>query len=313
MRWGVRTLRLLTLDQCRLLKEKGIDWVRIPLPWSFVERRRGQRDWAPTDRWLSAPLESGLSVLGIVGEGFAHATPAWVEGEGGIQAPDHARRLADYVSDVVSRYPAVRGWQVEECLNGWAWEVLGSRRRKGRGWADAATRLRLLREAAEAVRRADAGAKVHVTVTADLPGWRRSAAEWRDAGLRIDVLGLSLFPCRVVPLPSLASRVGEAVHAAREIAGIPEIEISATGFPTHRDPWTHARQREYLAGAAREAREAGAAGFFVSHLRDQAHDDPELGYWMPDQARNLGIWRYDGTPKAAFDELRVVIREDRYG
>lgn len=39
----------------------------------------------------------------------------------------------------------------------------------------------------------------------------------------------------------------------------------------------------------------------------------ELGYWMPDQARNLGIWRYDGTPKAAFDELRVVIREDRYG
>jgi hypothetical protein len=209
-------------------------------------------------------------------------------------------------------------FRVEEDLNAafW-WDGLRTRRRSGRVWRDPSFRRRLLQGACDAIREVRPEAELRLTFRPGVPGWKRDLSRIARAGLPISRLGLSLPASGFFADPALGNDIGPWVEDAREIlraAGCDwALEVARCAYPTHRSRFSPRAQREYLAYAAASAETAGSDGFHWWALRDQAHDDPILGYWTPDSDRHMGLLYYDSTPKPAMDEFRVLATGDRFG
>jgi hypothetical protein len=96
---------------CRLTRTGralGARTLREDLRWPAIERARGVRGWAGTDRIVTAAAREGLLVLPVLGNG----TPAWARGE---QAAAYGR----FVAAVVARYgPGGAFWREHPELPG---------------------------------------------------------------------------------------------------------------------------------------------------------------------------------------------------
>ncbi len=320
--WGVHVLRPVTPAQLRELARNGVNRVTVHVPWRWIGGLApGPREWGPLDHFLDPIRASGIPVQAALGPGMPHLVPDAVLNDGGADHDEYVERFAAYCGDAASRLEWVDTFRVEDELNAAPhYESLVTRRRRGKAWRRTEFRLRLLRASVDAVRAARPDASIRTTVHASMPGWKVELRRWLAAGIRVDRLGLSLRPCFVLPDPTMAERVGEALGEARDVfaAGpwakeAPDLEIGRIGYPTHRAMFSPRRQREFLEAAAREAVAGGALGFHWWSLRDQAHPDPILGYWPPAQERHFGLQYYDGTAKASMDEFRVVATGDRFG
>ena len=309
--WGVQLLRPLSPEQAQALGRRGLDRVAVHLPWRWWEMHKGVRDTQTTD-WFLGPLrEQKLPLLGILGPAMPHLLPdhALAVDEDGWIA-----RFSQSCAEAVDLFPDIDVFRIEGELNAAALERRVTRRPHGRARPDPAMAAELLRAATTAVRTARPEASIQITVHAGIPGWRRHLRRWKQAGVTFDRLGLVLQPSLLLPDPEMARRVGEAVSQAQEVVGSEvAVEIAKIGYPTTGRRFTPRGQREFLVIAAEEARAAGAAGLTWWALRDQAHHDPMLGYWTPAQQRAYGLLYYDGTPKPAADELRVLATGDRFG
>jgi hypothetical protein len=325
MEWGVHVLRPLSRAEAASLRDAGPLRATVHLPWRWMEPRPGAWETASVDHLLAPLRAAGVPLQGVLGPGMPHLLPDAVLRGGGADSDGYIACFATYCAETARRLTDVTVFRVEDELNAaWPWEVLGTRRRRGKRWRDAEFRRELRRAALEALTAARPDADLRVTLHAAAPGWRREARELRLAASSsergalgspgIARLGLTLAPCNHFPLPELARLVGDAVAAAREATGdrLP-VEVSRSGFPTQRPAFSPRRQREYLQVAAESVERAGAVGFHWWALRDQAHDDPVLGYWTPERERFMGLWHYDGTPKPAWDELCVLARGSRFG
>jgi hypothetical protein len=320
--WGVHVLRPVTPEQLQELARSGVNRLTVALPWRWIGGLGpGPRQWAPLDHFLDPIRASGIPVQGMLGPGMPHLLPDAILNDGGSDHPAYIERFAAYCADAARRLDWIDVFRVEDELNAAPhYESLVTRRRRGQAWRRTEFRLRLLRASVDAVRAARPDAAVRATVHASLPGWKVELRRWLAAGIRVDSIGLSLRPCFILPDPTMAERVGEALAEAREVleagpwsANAPPLEIARIGYPTHRGLFSPRKQREFLDIAAAQAREAGATGLHWWSLRDQAHPDPILGYWPPAQERHFGLQYYDGTAKAAMDEFRVVATGDRFG
>jgi len=320
--WGVHLLRPADPDQLRELGRSGVTRVTVHVPWRWIGGlRRGPREWGPLDHFLDPVKDSGMPTQGVLGPGMPHLLPEAVLSEGGVDDADYIERFAAYCADAAERLTWVTAFRVEDELNAAPlYETLVTRRRRGAAWRRSDFRLRLLRTAVDAVHEVRPDASIRSTIHASMPGWRAELRRWLAAGIQLDRVGLSLRPCFVLPDPTMAERVGEALREAREVVGSgpwartpPKLEVGRIAYPTHRAAFSPRRQREFLVLAAAQARDAGAVGFHWGPLRDQAHPDPILGYWPPAQERHFGLQYYDGTAKAAMDEFRVVATGDRFG
>jgi len=321
--WGVHVQRPVSAAEVELLEQAGIDLVTLPLPWRWMEPADGRVDMAAVKHLLK-PLEgSSVRVQGLLGPAMPHALPEWIMERGGVDAPDFLDCFSRYCIRAVEELPGLAAVRIEDELNAaHPWETLRTRRRRGRRWRDSAFALELLLTASDAVRNVRPELQLGVTLQAGVPGWQRSFRRWLEQGLRVDRIGLSMSPCAWLPDPGHADRLGAAVAAARKLlaqergegAGeLTQVEVSRTSYATYRRAWTPRRQREFLVNAAAAARDAGAVGFHWSSLRDQAYDDPSLGYWSPARERHEGLLYYDGSPKPVMDELRVLATGDRFG
>lgn len=122
----------------------GARWVRVDVDWSFVEDRRGVRDWCRPDRVIIAARERGLDVVAVL----AYA-PSWATGSDNRKAaPRDPADFAAFAGAAVARYApnGVHSWEVWNEPNIAAF------------WApkpDAAGYARLLAAAAPAIRAAD--------------------------------------------------------------------------------------------------------------------------------------------------------------
>ena len=309
MEWGVHVLRPVSDAEVSLLARSGVARVTFNAPWRWTERLPGQFDPSGLDHFL-APLRSGgMPLQAVLGPGMPHLLPDRVDPD----ASEYPTRFAAWCGEAAGRLDDVSVFRVEDELNAaWVWDGLRTRKRRGSRWKDRGFRTEVLARAVVAVREARPDAEVRLTVRAGLPGWRDAVARWRRAGAEPDRLGVSLFPCALLPDPDLAQALGQAVEQARRATGLP-VEVSRTGYGTSSRRRPPKRQRQYVAAAARAAEDAGATGFGWHALRDQAHDDPILGYWTPTQERHMGLLYYDSTPKPALDELRVRATGDRFG
>lgn len=306
--WGVHLLRPVDAGEARWLGEQGLDRVAVHLPWRWWEAAPGTVDVRTTD-WFLEPLRAaGVPLLGLLGPAMPHLLP---DHAADVDAAGWLERFAASCATAVTAFPDIDCFRVEDTLNAAALERRLTRRRRGAAWKDPAFATRLLLAATTAVRRARPDARLQITAHVGVPGWRRHVRRWVDAGVDFDRLGLVLQPALVLPDPEMARRVGDAIEQARTLVDVP-VEIARVGCPTGGRRFSPRIQREFLGIAAAEAKRAGGAGLTWWALRDQAHADPILGYWLPDQERRYGLLYYDGTPKPAADELRVLATGARF-
>jgi hypothetical protein len=95
-------------DRLRTLDGLGIDIVRYTVNWHDVERRRGERDWAQTDRILN-----GLRSHGIAAVVTIWGTPRWANGGRSANwAPNKASSFANFAAAAAKRYRFVKKWLI---------------------------------------------------------------------------------------------------------------------------------------------------------------------------------------------------------
>ncbi len=313
MDFGLHLLRPVDAAEATGLRRLGLAAVTVPLSWRWAEKQRGAWDFASIDHFLAPLRAAGVPLQGALGPAFTHLLPEHVVAEGSADADDFVARFADASARIAAACPDVAVFRVEDGLNvAWLWDGLRTRRRRGRLWRDRGFRLELLLATLEAVRAARPDAELRVTLDAALPRWTRALSAWSAASVSCDRFGLRVDPAHLLCDPRMAARAGEVVARARDLTDRP-VEIARIIYPTRGGRYSPRRQREFLVEAANSAAEAGAAGLHWGPLRDQAWPDPVLEYWVPERERYCGLAYYDGTPKAALDELRVLATGDRFG
>jgi hypothetical protein len=86
--WGVSPQATPSVEQFQRLHTGGVDSVRIPIPWSGVERVQGAPDFSNIDRLVGGAAQAGLKVLPFVYDAPAWAVPqATVPASHGLKAP----------------------------------------------------------------------------------------------------------------------------------------------------------------------------------------------------------------------------------
>lgn len=311
MDFGLHLQRPVDAAEATELRRLGLAHVTVPLSWRWAETKPGLWDLSSVDHFLAPLRGAGVPLQGALGPAYTHLLPDHVVAAGSADAPGFVDRCAAAAGRMAAEVPDITVFRVEDVLNGaWLWDGLRTRRRRGKAWRDAGFRRDLLGSLLSAARAARPDAQLRVTVDATLPRWRKALAGLSD--LPIERVGLRIDPCRLLPDPRMASRAGEAVAQAREHTDRP-VEIAHLTYATRSAAFSPRRQREFLVAAAESAASAGAVGLHWGPLRDQAWDDPMLGYWVPERERFCGLAYYDGTAKAALDELRVLATGDRFG
>lgn len=91
----------------------GATYLRIDVYWAQIERRRGELDWATTDRIVDAARSRGLEILGVL-----DYSPAWARppGTDDHSPPSNPADYANFARAAVRRY-APRGVHVWEIWN----------------------------------------------------------------------------------------------------------------------------------------------------------------------------------------------------
>lgn len=306
----VRVHRPLADEAVLRLVRDGVSEVVLPVAWRSVEPRAGQWEGRGLDHLLEGVRRHGLPFSLALGPMRPDRLPRWVDERGGVDAADFPERFAAFAALVAAHVADTRAIRVEEAHHAVPWEAMFWRTRRGEASRSAAGPLRWIAAALRAIGESRPGLPRLVVIDAGLPGWRDGLGGLRGAGVEADRLVVCKHHFGLLPDPRLAASWGGVMASARALCPWPvDAELAA---PTHRERFSPARQAEWVRIAAAAALDAGAVRLGWAALRDQAHDDPQLGYWVPDRQRHLGLWYYDGTPKPAWDEWLAAARERRF-
>lgn len=281
-----------------LLREAGIEWVRMDFLWSDLEPRPGQFDFTRYDAIVDAVIASGRKILGVL-----HYNPSWREGP--FNQPPITADFGAYAKAVVARYKDRIGfwevWNEPDHPNYWTPQ-------------DELTAYSLLlREAYAIIKRTDATARVLLGGIAMEPE-KKLAWVYAKAGRdSFDIANIHPFR-----LPSDIAGVKascEAVRKQMRLAGdgdkplwVTEIGCPGLGAQDTSKGW-------WLGGRASEEDQAdwaekvfsqglqwpGVDKIFWAFLRDSNdhfHDDVD----------SLGLLRKDLTPKPAFETVKRLVK-----
>jgi polysaccharide biosynthesis protein PslG len=130
--------------------DTGARWLRVDVPWSLVEEKRGEYEWDRVDEVIDAARDRGLKVLGLLA-----FTPEWARPAGTTDKhpPRRLARFAEFARDAVRRYSArgVHAWEIWNEPNlSYFWEPV----------PDPEKFAALLAAVAPAIRRADRRATI---------------------------------------------------------------------------------------------------------------------------------------------------------
>ena len=297
-------LRLIARDFA-LLRELGVPSWRGSFGWDDYEPEPGRYDLA----WLQS-FAALADSMGIALRPYLGYTPAWAARGGRDDQAwnDPPRRIEDWsrfaetVARTLAPHPAVRSYEIynEENVPLW-WD----------GSAEAYAAV--LREGAAGIRRGHPGAVVLLggMVWPDIEWLEHACGGGAAAGASFDVLPFHAYPETWTPdSVTLERYLGPGFEsaflpAADSLCGRRPVWINETGFAT-----TPAKSEREQAEWWARAFATFLAAPRVEHLgiyeiRDQRLDTPVIG-----DAPNyyLGLVRRDGTPKAAFATVRLLVR-----
>lgn len=151
LQYGMRA-HLWWQDQNRevnLVKNAGFGWVGQQIEWAYVERVKGQPDWAEVDRMVDASMQAGINLLfSVLG------SPTWARADGRHNGPpDNLADLASFMGQLAARYQGqVRAYEV--------WNEQNFAREWGGGRINAGEYVELLKLVYPAIKTADPAAVV---------------------------------------------------------------------------------------------------------------------------------------------------------
>src|SRR6266542_3952698 len=135
--------------EVNLVKRAGFGWVGQQVQWSYVERVKGEPDWAELDRMVDAAMQAGVNMLFSV-----VSSPAWSRSDGRTNGPpDNVADFGTFLGQVAARYRGqVRAYEI--------WNEQNFAREWGGGRINAGEYVELLKAAYPAIKTADPNALV---------------------------------------------------------------------------------------------------------------------------------------------------------
>ncbi len=274
-----------TLDErLNTLDELGVDLVRYTVNWHEVEKTRGNRDWAQTDRILNGLRAHGISAVVTI-----WGTPRWANGGRSANwAPTKASSFANFAAAAAKRY---RG-QVQKWL---IWNEPNQRR-----WLRPTTPrtyvTKLLNPAYRAMHNVKRNVKVGAGVTAPRAAYKGvSPVEWirgmRKARAKLDAYAHHPYPlskretpeaggcghCSTITMATLDRLLREVKRAW----GNKRIWLTEYGYQTNPPDRalgvSRALQARYHADASRKVYRTPRVDMLIHYLYK---DEPTMARWQ---------------------------------
>jgi polysaccharide biosynthesis protein PslG len=282
----------------------GAKWVRIDLPWSWVEEhgptvRNGRGSWSQIDAIFGAAKQHGLKPIPILAY-----TPGWASPSGELWAYPYAEPFETFFAAALRRYPWIQAWEL------WN-EPNFARFSKPR--PDPAAFVEFLRSARRA--RDSVGSTAKLISGGLAPGGDIDVDEWINqiairGGLNlIDGLGIHPYSSLSPDDPRSWMMHLEELHERLAKLGRPDLPLWLTeyGAPsqTVASGYGPALTEQEQADRLRTAFALASRFDWIENLtwyeyRDSCGDrtEPEC---------NFGLMRSDLSHKPAYDALREVI------
>jgi VCBS repeat-containing protein len=291
-----------------LLKDAGVDTIRILIPWAGVEPADDTYNWSAVDRMVNSANAKGIKVLAVL-----NSTPDWAAVPDQPPMSGHPADLVkfqSFVTQVATRYKGkVADYEIWNEPN---YNLF---------WApapDAAQYTALLKVAYTAIKAADPNATViaaSVAAAAETPGgptinpvtylsqmYGAGAAGYFDA--------IAYHPYLYsVPFSGGEGHAGvpitqaEQLHALMVANGDGNKKIWATEYGQPSSEFSEANQAAYIGDFLRTWRSLEYAGpAFIHTLADYPSSDPIQA--------SFGLFHQDWTPKPALTTVKQVIAEN---
>lgn len=268
----------------------GDKWVRIDVPWVYVEPSPGSYSWSATDTALVDAVNDGLTVDAIL-----DYAPGWATS---LSGQPNASDFASFATAAVKRYApiGVHVWEVwnEENL-GWTWNDAVNVTSYGR----------LLEAGYKAIHSADRQAVVllgglgrgpNLGMGLSIDPYDYLAQLYAGGfGRYFDAVALHPYSAPVGPTSTSPYNVFAQLPQFRSLMvaygdSAKKIWVTEYGFPTGVDPdaVTEADQATWLAQA-------------ITMIEGQSWAGPFFVYnWQDDAVQSYGLLRADGSAKPAF-------------
>jgi polysaccharide biosynthesis protein PslG len=283
----------------------GVRWVRVDMPWSWVEPhgpklKNGHGDWGGIDPIVQAANRHGLKLIPILG-----FTPPWASDSGELWSFPYSQPFEDFFAAALRRYPQIPAWELWNEPN---FERFAKPR------PDVAGFVEFLRAARRARDRVGSNAKL---ISGGLaPGADIDIVPWVDemalrGGLQlIDGLGVHPYSVADPDDPRSWMMQLEALHDRLADLGRPDLPIWLTeyGAPTvpvangYAPALTEAQQADRL----RTAFALATRYDWIENLTWYEYRD-SCTHLQSDPECNFGLVRSDLSHKPSWDALREVV------
>jgi hypothetical protein len=291
-----------------LLKDAGIDTIRILMPWGGVEPADNTFDWAAVDRMVNSANAKGIKVLAVL-----NSTPDWaaVPDQPPLSGhPENLEAFGDFVTAVATRYEGkVADYEIwNEPNYNLFWAPTPS----------AEQYTELLKVAYTKIKAADPNATViaaSVAAAAETPGGPTinpvtylSAMYAAGAGGYFDAVSFHPY-LYSVPFSGGEGHAGvpitqaEQMYAVMVANGDGNKKIWATEYGQPSSEFSEANQAAYVGDFLRTWRTLEFAGpAFIHTLADYPSSDPIQA--------SMGLFHQDWTPKPVLTTVKQVIAEN---
>ncbi|WP_142392711.1 Ig-like domain-containing protein [Mycobacterium sp. 3519A] len=291
-----------------LLKDAGIDTIRILIPWAGVEPTDDTYNWAAVDRMVNSANAKGIKVLAVL-----NSTPDWaaVPDQPPLSGhPADLNEFSEFVTKVATRYQGkVADYEIWNEPN---YNVFWS------PTPDAKQYTELLKVAYTAIKAADPNATViaaSVAAAAETPGgptvnpvtylsqmYAAGAAGYFDA--------VSFHPYLYsIPFSAGEGHAGvpitqaEQMYAVMVANGDGNKKIWVTEYGQPSSEVSEANQAAFVGDFLRTWRNLDFAGpAFIHTLADYPSSDPIQG--------SMGLFHQDWSPKPVLATVKQVIAEN---
>jgi VCBS repeat-containing protein len=291
-----------------LLKDAGVDTIRILIPWAGVEPADDTYNWGAVDRMVNSANAKGIKVLAVL-----NSTPDWAAVPGQPPLSGHPADLTEFesfVTQVATRYKGkVADYEIWNEPN---YNLF---------WAptpDAAQYTALLKVAYTAIKTADPNATViaaSVASAAETPGGPvvnpvtyLSQMYAAGAGGYFDAIAYHPY-LYSVPFSAGEGHAGvpitqaQQLHALMVANGDGNKKIWATEYGQPSSEVSEANQAAYIGDFLRTWRDLEYAGpAFIHTLADYPASDPIQA--------SMGLFHQDWSPKPALTTVKQVIVEN---
>ena len=193
--------------------ELGAGWVRLHIPWRYVEKEKGVFDFSFYDKLIGQIEEKGLNVLAAVGCAYSQMLPDRIlsENEICLDLPSYLPQLEQYTAETVSHFKdKVAIWQAENEMNHTELHVVPGGWRKPAWILDQKKEIEVLSCIFSGIRENAPESKIMINLECDNPNWQKSLTAYCRS-LSFDIIGIDFYPCYSMipcdPLNSLPSNI----------------------------------------------------------------------------------------------------------